>query len=297
MGHIENALDWHGEPVPYEVDGAVGYLPMRYHDSDSFFALYTADLRSVTNALPSDAITPLRWLDGRALLMVAAYRWQRITWSGLDGSSGQLAPYGEVGVAALTSVGPAPRALPLLLDQATSTILQLPVTTREARDGGRSIYGMPKFLADMDFAESPGTRSVRVSDQGEDILTLTVRLSGRFRSRTDSTVGHVSVNGELREIVSPSCGYSQLRFGAGGADLELGTHPVAQQIRELGIAPRPVAVMNTLRLSMVLPPPGTRLGPARDVPCYPGRDDDHARYTVTYLGAEPIDMYASEHLV
>jgi hypothetical protein len=297
MGRNKNLMDWHGEPMRYEFGGSASYLPLHYHDSDSFTAIYPADFEAVAAALPSEAITPLRWLDGRALLLIAAFRWRRITWSGPDGSSGQLEPYGEVGVAAFTCMGRVPRVLPMLLGPASSVFLQLPVTTREARDGGRHIFGMPKFLADMDFTESPGLRTVRVSEQGDDILTLTVHVSGRFRSRTQPTVGHLAVNGDLREYVAPSFGYTQLHFDANGAKVELGTHAVAQQIRDLGIADRPVAVMNTLRTSMILPPPGQRLGPARDVPCYPGRDDDYARYTLTYPGAEPIDVHPSRQHV
>ncbi len=107
----------------------------------------------------------------------------------------------------------------------------------------------------------------------------------------------LAVDGELRTMASPSCGHSHLRFGAAGAHLELGSHPVAQQIRDLGIAAKPVAVMHTVRLSAVFGPPGDRLGPARDLPCFPGRDDEYARYTVAYSDNEPVDMYAPQHLV
>jgi hypothetical protein len=46
-----------------------------------------------------------------------------------------------------------------------------------------------------------------------------------------------------------------------------------------------------------MPPPGKHLGPARELPCYPGGDDDYARYTVTYPGTEPVDIYALLHHV
>lgn len=297
MGPHEDLLGWHGEPMRHELHGHVFYLPLYYHDSDSFSALCTADYDAVAEVLPSDAIRPLRWLDGTALVAVLAYRYRRVTWRGPEGSSGHLAPYGEVAVAILTTTAPAPRVLPLLRGRVTSFVLHLPVTTRESRDGGRRFFGLPKFLADMDFTEGPAVRSVRVSDQGRDVLTLTVPLSGPFKPRNVPAVGHVSVGGELREYVSPSRSYFQFRFGAGGAALELGTHPVADQLRVLGMSTKPVAVMNTLRASTILPPLGDRIGPAHDLPCYPGRDDDYARYTVTYPGSEPVDIYASEQHV
>ena len=48
------------------------------------------------------------------------------------------------------------------------------MTTLEARDGGIAGWGFPKFVADMDFAEDPGFRRVRLSEGGSPILTLTV---------------------------------------------------------------------------------------------------------------------------
>lgn len=147
----------------------------------------------------------------------------------------------------------------------------------------------------MDFTEASTARGVRVSDEDMDILSLTVDPSGRCLPRSVPTVGHVSLDGQLREVVTPSCGYEQLRFGSSGAELTLGTHPVAQQIRELGLAARPVAVMNRLRASLLLLPPGASIGPARAIPCFAGRDDDRARYTISYSDAEPVDVYAPLH--
>jgi len=176
--------------------------------------------------------------------------------------------------------------------RATGFTLYLPVTSREARDFGRVLFGLPKFLASMDFTETPHTRSVRVSDSDQHILTLTVHPSGPVRLDNSPIAGHVSVDGELRECSWPSIAHQQVRFGSGGGALELGTHPVAQEIGGLGIALRPLAVASRLRNWTILPPLGPSIGPARDVPVVPGREDDLARYTVTYPGAEPMDLYA-----
>jgi hypothetical protein len=293
MGRRDDALSWPGEPVRYEVDGFVGWMPWRYHDMEMYLTLHTADFDAAARALPSEVLTPVRWLDGRALVAVSVCYYRSISWSGPDGAAGWATPYGEVGVSVVTSIGAAPRALPVLLNNMKSVILHLPVTTREARDVGRGVLGLPKFLADMDFTESPSARSVRVADRDQHILTLTVYPSGPALTDSSPIVSFSSVGGELREVVAPCLMTQQYRLGGGGGQLELGAHPVADQIRDLGVAPRPLLLLNNLRSWMVLPPPGKRIGDAREVPCFAGRDDDVARLTVTYPGTGPLDLYAA----
>lgn len=42
-------------------------------------------------------------------------------------------------------------------------------------------------------------------------------------------------------------------------------------------------------------PPGDSMGPARDIPCFAGRDDERARYTISYSDAEPVHRYEPLH--
>jgi hypothetical protein len=171
-------------------------------------------------------------------------------------------------------------------------ILHLPVTTLEARELGLALYGLPKFVADMDFDEEPSCRRVRLSEGNADILTLTVRPAGPVTVDRKPSVLYSVLHGELLQTTVSVLGHSQTRTGAAGGQLKLGEHPVADGLRELEISPEPLVTTSYLDHRAILPV-GLPVGTADDYTGYSGVDRDRGRYTVRYADAEPIDKYAA----
>ncbi|QNN53796.1 acetoacetate decarboxylase family protein [Nocardioides mesophilus] len=267
-------------------------LPFFYHDNDVFISVHTASLEAVTAELPAEAICPVRWVDGRAMVAVTAFRYHAVTWTGGDGSTGSLVPYGEISVAAVVSVGESARALPLLRREQPGFVLHLPVTTAQARDGGRELWGFPKFVADMDFTEDPTFRRVELSEGGVPVLRLTERPAGPVLPDRRSMVAYSVLDGQLLETTVPVLGHVQARFGSGGGELELGRHQVADRLRALDLSPKPVAVFSYLSHRSILPA-GRPIGTARPYAGYRGVDAPLGRFTVSYPGTPPLDQYAA----
>jgi hypothetical protein len=290
---IESFFEWDGHREHYRHGEDEGWLPLFYHHNETFASLHRASFDAVAAALPTDDLVPYRWADGRALGMVQALRYHEVTWSGPDGTQGQMIPYGEVAVAAAATRGPARAVLPLLQPRLSGFVLQLPVTSRQARDGGRGVFGFPKFLADMDFAEAPDSRQVRLSDAGRDILTLRVSTGGPVVRDRRPMVLYSAKDGQLWEAVVPVLGHVQTRVGRRAGRLELGDHDVARRLRALEISASPLAVFNYLDHRSILPVPTRSGGIARPYPAFPGRDDEFARYTVRYPGTPALDQYPS----
>jgi acetoacetate decarboxylase len=261
-----------------------------YHHNDVFTSVHAASYDAVAAELPSQVIRPARWADGRALVAVTAFRYHAVTWTAGDGSASSLAPYGEISVAAVVTAGPARRVLPLLSSQLRGFVLHLPVTTLEARDGGIAGWGFPKFAADMDFAEDPGFRRVRLSEDGSPILTLTVHPRGPVLAGRRPLAACTALHGELLETVIPVLGHMQARFG--GGELLLGDHEVAQRLRRLQLSCAPLAVFSYLDHRSILPA-GRPIGPARDYHGYAGADRAFGRLTVSYPDTPPLDQYAA----
>ena len=114
-------------------------------------------------------------------------------------------------------------------------IWQLPVTTAIARDLGVEVAGYPKFLADIDFARRgraghlPGGRGER------HILTLRLRhRQAPARGAERTRMVPVTVKGDrlLRGMVA-SIPQAAVAFDGRGVELELGDHPLADQMRRL----------------------------------------------------------------
>jgi hypothetical protein len=271
-------------------------LPLAYHDTAVASSYHLASAAAVAEALPRRAgrplLRPLPGPGGRTVVAVHAFRYRTVTWSGAGGTSHTLAPYGEVGVTAGVLAGPAARggARPA----SGGYVLQLPVTSREARDLGRQEWGLPKWLADMDFLDAPGRQRVRLAEDGVEVLTHTVRAGGPAlhgsRSRTLWSVR----DGLLLETTVAVLARWQARPGAGGAHLSLGAHPVADALRALDLSPAPLAAFRAVEHRSTLPA-GRPLGPAdgpSSVP-HPGRNAAFGRYTVAHPGTAPLPQYAA----
>ncbi len=267
-------------------------LPFVYHDNDMFSSLHPASYDAVEAALPSDVIRPVRWVDGRALVGIYAFRYHSITWTRSDGATGGLWPYGEIGIVAVVTTEPAQRVRPLLRAKQAGFVLHLPVTSREARDGGRQLWGFPKFVADMDFREAPDTHQVQLSEGGQTILTLTVRPRGPVVTDRRPLTTYSALDGQLLETVVPTLGHMQLHFGGRGGELSLGEHQVAQGLRELQISAAPVAVFHYLDHRSILPA-GRPVGPANPYRGYDGEDRAFGQFTVSYPGSPTLDQYAT----
>jgi hypothetical protein len=279
-----------------DVTGEVS-LPLSYHDAQLFAAVHTASYDAVAQQLPTGDLTPARWLDRRALVMVSAARYHTITWGGRDEPTHRLLPYAEVMVAALVTEGTRSpvRALLELVPQFRSPVsgfvLQLPVTTRQARDVGRRLWGLPKFVADMSFALAPQTQAVTVAEGGRVILSLTVRLGGRLATDTKPLVLYSVLDGQLIKTVCPSWMRVDQRTGRDLGELALGEHEVGQRLRELDLSTAPVMVTHSLEHRGILPA-GSPIGPAHDyVGCH-GHARKLGHYTVQYPDTDPLDQYA-----
>lgn len=169
-------------------------------------------------------------------------------------------------------------------------VLQMPVTTQEARDLGRVIFGMPKFVADMDFTEAPEQRRVTVSEQGAEVLTLSVRPRGPVLADHRPNILYSSLGGRLLETTTPVAGHRQLVLGGAGARLRLGDHPVGRMLAGLDLAETPLMGAAYLDMRIVMPW-GRSIGTAHDYPGYSGSDRLLGHYTVAYGDTGPADQY------
>ena len=270
-------------------------MPVFFHRADAWHSVHLAAYDAVRDILPCDDLYPIRWFDGRAILAFGAFRYDHVSIDHADGASQMLAPYGEIAVVVLVSRGRSRvKGLGMLqaaLGSGGEFILDLPVTTAEARDAGRAVYGMPKFVADMDFTEEPGHRTVELWEQDAHILTMEVRTHGPLMADHKPTTLYSVHDGQLIETVNRFQGYRQTGLGAGAGTLVLGEHPVADRLRALGVATQPLIVGTYLDARIILPT-GTPVGVAREYVGHLGKDRERGRLTVSYPGTSPIDLSA-----
>lgn len=285
----EGFFDWQG-PAEKGVDvGSASIdLPAMYYRDDCFQGFFSADAEAVRAVLPSADLHPVLWPGGRAVLAIGAFNYLQTS----------LQRYGEIGISPICTYGhQAPPLLPVLLEGRYPAfgafVLHLPVTSLIARDGGRVIWGYAKFVADMDFEKRPAYQRVRLAEGGAHILTLTVQQRGLPLKDNRPLITYSVYGDQILKTVVPCRAVYQLGFLPDSGSLELGDHPVADQLRELDLATTPILTRNYLARSGILPR-GEPVGPAdRPHTGYRGEQREFGRLTVTYDDATgPIDLHA-----
>lgn len=132
-------------------------------------------------------------------------------------------------------------------------VLEMPVTTAEARWAGAMAYGFPKVLAGIRIANEGGERACHVTAGGLHLLTLHVQpvLSER---RVPLALHHFNVRDDEQIVGSGFTGTGDLERSdePAGATLELGEHPIGVGLRALSIASTSRAHFDGPRMSAVL---------------------------------------------
>jgi hypothetical protein len=293
----EDFYDWRGSTEDWPtVNGIPSRAPAFVNRLELFTSFHAADHEAIAQELPSQDIHPVRLPDGRAIVAVSGLHYREITNTAFSGPVAP--PYGEVMVAAMVSRSDAPPILPmaaLLVPlpaawRAGMFPLFVPVTHRWSRDGGWAM-GVPKFLADLDFEESATMRQVSAAEAGQLILSLRVPLSGNVRVSHQPLLMYAAADERLYETETPTFAYVQMGLGGKGVELRLGDHPVAQLIRDLGVATMALGSVGWIHGRLILP---TRreVGSALPYSGYRGTDGWFGRYTIRYPGTAPIDQYA-----
>jgi hypothetical protein len=129
--------------------------------------------------------------------------------------------------------------LDILRDRAATYIWKLPVTTRLANDAGVLMWGLPKTIEQIAFEMSGERATFKLFMDGRTVLSYSVRARGkRQRPRTPSAV--YSLFEGAPHVTQLAHEYRDMGLRFGGGCLRLGDHPVAAELRGLGLPRRPL---------------------------------------------------------
>src|SRR5207237_3163657 len=153
----------------YTIEEQTVVLPVRIRDAASVYASFLVPAAAVKRLLPA-GLTPLQTIPGRATCTIV----------GVDYRDGDLGTYHEVGVCFLLRPPSGSRldVVTMMRNQAPAYIHRLPVTTSFSCEAGRHIWGFPKDVMDIDFADTGTTRTVTLRDQGRLVLQLSAPRGG-----------------------------------------------------------------------------------------------------------------------
>lgn len=213
-----------------------GKLPVFYYDNTAMTAIYTASTAMVRRLLPRHDMHPVEVKRGRALVAFTAFEYR----------DSDIDPYNEFSISfPITFQKKNIPGLTVLSMMArryfTAYVWQLPVTTERARIGGVEMYGYPKFLADIVFSDEGSMLSCALSEKGENILTL----KGKKLKTSQEKVNRFKTFSIKEGVPLAANVYmNPLEFGKSiskkAAQLTLGDHDIAKQLRSLDLSEKPL---------------------------------------------------------
>jgi hypothetical protein len=128
------------------------------------------------------------------------------------------------------------------------------VTSTLARDAGIRMWGFPKTLEDIRFELSGGRASWALHEDGREVLRYSVRAQGS-RHQPPSPTPVYSLFEGAPHVSHLTQEFRNLGVRLGDGRLSLGDHPVADELRSLGLPKRPLlsAWMGRLAFEMSAP--------------------------------------------
>jgi hypothetical protein len=239
---IAPTADVTGEPFVFE--GRPVTLPVHVRDAANWSAQYLVPRAAAQRLVAPTGLVVAEPLPGRALLALAFVRYEDT----------DLDRYHEVAVSLVVrrhDAGPAGRAARLRevpRRHAGVYIHQLPVDQTFTLAAGTGIWGYPKFLAAIDVDEDERSATCRLEHDGEHVFTLRVAKGGPLRLPTPAMPTYTWRDGILR-MTEWTTGGSGLGGHVGGAQLTLGPHRIAQELRSLGLPRRAAMSASTAHVT------------------------------------------------
>jgi hypothetical protein len=212
-------------------------LPVFYYDNTAMTAIYTASTAMVRRHLPKTEMHPVEVVPGKALVAFTAFEYRQT----------DIDPYNEFSISfPITYRKRSIPGLTVLSMMArryfTAYVWQLPVTTEIARYGGVEWYGYPKYLADIQFSHEGPMLACKLSEGGEEILTLKGR---KFKTRTEKINRFKTFSVKDGFVLPANVYMNPIEFAMSmspkAAQLTLGgKHAVARQLGEMGLSANPI---------------------------------------------------------
>jgi hypothetical protein len=228
------------EAPRYTIQGQQVTIPVEVRDASAHMASFFVPAAAAQDLIAYSDLEVAEPLPGRAVCTIAFMRYV----------DSDLGPYHEVAVAFLVrhkGMEPAStftKSAEVARGFLGAFIHQLPVNQEFTLEAGRDIWGFPKFLADIDLDLAGRVARCTLHHDGDLVLSLSIRRGVRMPARGSSVDAYSRADGVLRRTAW-SMEPRGVRGRPGGAVLWLGDHPMAKELRGLGL-PRRAAFTSTI---------------------------------------------------
>ena len=232
----------------HEIQGQTVSMPVEVRDAGSGMANFLVPSR-LARAFVGDAFDVPDFLPGRTLLMLGC----------IDYRDNDLGDYNEVVINFFVREKGARGGLPFLgpwiamgRGKLPTYTYRMPVNQSFTCEAGCSIWGFPKTVEriDVDYSR-PDSFGARLEMDGQLVFDLRVPRGGKQNQPPMDLEAYTYLNGAPhRTAFTQEVEGLGVSMGAKGFSLELGSHPLADELRSLGLPKKPLLTMWFERMKM-----------------------------------------------
>ena len=219
----------------YVIQGREVRLPVEVRDATAAIAYYLVPTAAAQRLLAPAPLRIAQVLPGRTLCSIGAIEYKDC----------DLGTYYEIAVTFLVNEK-GHRTLPyvgtmlgMLRGSVGAYIHQLPVNGSFTCEAGNTIWGFPKIVTEIELSTNDGVQTATLRADGQHVLSHSVPVGGARSFHERTQISYAYRDGILYKTPSVMSGEG-VGWRRGGADLELGTHPIADELRTLGLPKRAI---------------------------------------------------------
>ena len=220
----------------FEIEGRSLGFPAEFPDASSALGLFLVPSRAANALIGESGFEVAQVAPGRAVFSLSCVHYRE----------SDCGSYREISMAFFVKKHGSASGIPYLgtwlditRDRAVTHVWKLPVTSRLANDAGILMWGLPKTIEEIEFEISGERATFELCMEGRKVLDYSVRALGN-RSQPRGTSAVYSIYEGAPHVTHLSHEYRDMAVRLGGDELCLGDHPLADQLRGLGLPRRPL---------------------------------------------------------
>ena len=236
----------------YLIDGKEITLPVHVNAASMLMNVFTVDSRVAQQLIADSGFRVVEIWPGKALMQLLA----------VDYRENDLGDYNEAAISFPVTTPGHSRPLPLIgamwrmmRGKLCNYIYRMPVNQDFTTHAGRFIWGFPKWVTDVDiqFGEERAEGCFR--DDGQLVFKIAAKAGGNSKAAAQEAPSLAIRNHQAWKTVGITEGEG-LTFSMGGDIPEIGDqHPLARQLRALGLPKKPMCSISIKEAKMVFEGP------------------------------------------
>jgi hypothetical protein len=211
----------------YIIQGRTVTMPAVVRDASSGTAMFLVPADAIRRLLPGDAFDVVEMAPGQAQAVVGF----------VDYRDNDLGDYNEVMIVFFVR----PKADPAAPEG--TFIYKLPVNQSFTCDAGCQIWGFPKSVEEIDIDYEEERVTCKLSVDGQHVFTLSLpRTRPQDGDDNDMEMTTYTYVDGPAAVAFTQGGVTAVTPGGEGVKLELGAHPLADELRGLGLPTAPMLI-------------------------------------------------------